>query len=471
MTNLTSQTTTQTPRRRRAPWLLAAALCLAITALAIPAAASADSILYTKGGDIWLSSPDGANQFQVTSGGGYSYASQSESGEVIVAAREFDNRLFVLNRNGDLVREVPTVIGSSLWHGPFEPQVSPNGAHVAYQYFYTGGGETRTGVAYANTDGTYGEYDLHTGWGYPAWYDDSLLMHSDPPNGLSQDVILRGFGSLNNTGEQWFSHDEFPLLHDGDIRANAMAFVSGQDGENLPVYRFDGEPGGDFIEICYAYQGPNGKFESPSFSPDRSSLSWDEADGIHVSPSGIDSDCHPEQVSERLTIPGGRYPDWGAAAVPGPRPTDTGNPNGGGAPTGGTPNGGTTPSGKTGGNTNKGGTSDKGNGGDNGTAKASLRIAGKPKLGPTLKKGLTVTVAGASGKVALTATVPAGAARKTGLGKAATKVASGSAIAKGATTTVRLRFTAKAARKLARLGSVQLRISGVGVATTATLKR
>jgi hypothetical protein len=459
---------TQTPSRprRRAPFLALAALCLAIAAMAVPAAASADSILFTRGGDIWLSSPDGADQFQVTSGGGYNYASQSESGATIVASREFSNRLYVLDRAGNLVRELPTVIGSSLWQGPFEPQVSPDGTHVAYQYFYLGGGETRTGVAYANTDGTYTDYDLHTGWGYPAWYDDRLLMHSDPPNGLSQDVILRGFGSLNNTGDPWFSHGEFPRLHDGDIRLDAMAFVAG-DGENLPVYRYEGAPGSDDIEICYAYQGPNGKFESPSFSPDRAGLSWDEADGIHVSPSGIDSGCHPEQVAEKLTIAGGRFPDWGAADVPGPRPTDTGNPPGGGTPNGG----GTTTGG--GGTTNTGGGSKggkAGDGGKGGAAKAQLRIAGKPKLGPTLKKGLAVTVAGASGKVTLTATVPAGVARKAGLGKA-TKVASGSTTATGGTATVRLRFTAKAARKLAKLGSVTLRVTGLGVATTATLKR
>lgn len=451
--------------RRRAPILALAALCLAIAAMVVPAAASADSILYLKGGDIWLSSPDGGNQFQVTSGGGYNYASQSESGAVIVASRDLSNRLYVLDRNGDVVRELPTVIGSSLWHGPYEPQVSPDGTHVAYQYFYTGGGETRTGVAYANTDGTYGDYDLHTGWAYPAWYDDSLLMHSDPPNGLSQDVILRPFGSLNNTGDQWFSHDEFPLLHDGDIRINAMAFVAGENGEHLPVYRFDGAPGGDSIEICYAYEGPVGKFESPSFSPDRAWLSWDEADGIHVSPSGIDSGCHPEQVGEKLSIPGGRYPVWGMADVPGPRSTGGGEtPNGGGTPKDG---GGGTKAKDKGGASDKDGKKDDGKGGT-----AQLRIAGKPKLGPTLKKGLAVSVSGASGKVALTATVPAGVARKAGLGKSATKVASGVATASDGNATVRLRFTPKAARKLARLGSVPLRISGPGVATTTiTLRR
>ncbi|HTT94273.1 MAG TPA: hypothetical protein VMF55_06345 [Solirubrobacterales bacterium] len=448
------QTTTQTPRRRRrrSPWLAAAAIGLVLAALAIPAAASADSILYMKGGDIWLASPDGSKQFQVTSGGGYNYASQSESGAVIVAARE--NHLFVLDRNGDLVRELPTVIGSSLWWGPYEPQVSPDGTHVAYQYFYTGGGETRTGVAYANTDGSYGDYDLHTGWAYPAWYDDSLLMHSDPPNGLSQDVILRPFGSANNTGRQWFSHGEMPLLHDGDIHANAMAFVAGQNNEFLPVYRYDGSPGSDQIEICYAYKGPNGKFESPSFSPDRSYLSWNEDDGIHVSPSGIDSGCHPERVAEALTIPGGRYPDWGAADVPGPRPT-----TGGGT---------TTPPGTTGKPTGKG-TDGKG-GPAGGRGEVRLRVGGA-KLGAALKRGLVVTVSGASGTVALTATVAAPVARKAGLGGKATKVAAGKATAGGATTSVRLRFTAKAARKLARLGSVKLRISGAGTATAATLKR
>jgi hypothetical protein len=455
-------TQTQGRARRRGPFLALAALCLAIAAMVAPAAASADSILFTRGGDIWLSSPDGANQFQVTSGGGYTYASQSESGAVIVASREFSNHLFVLDRNGALVRELPTVIGSSLWHGPFEPQVSPDGTHVAYQYFYSGGSELRTGVAYANTDGTYGDYDLHTGWGYPAWYDDTLLMHSDPPNGLSQDVILRPFGSLNNTGDPWFSHGEFPTLHDGDIRINAMAFVAG-DGENLPVYRFDGAPGGDSIEICYAYKGPNGKFESPSFSPDRAGLAWNEGDGIHVSPSGVDSACHPEQVAERLTIAGGRYPDWGAAGVPGPRPTD-----GGGTPSGGGTPGGTTNGGNGGTVDDKGGKVDDGKGG---TTKPQLLIAGKQKLGLTLKKGLTVTVTGATGKVALTGTIPAGVARRTGLGKGATQVASGAATAVGGNASVRLRFTPKAARKLARLGSVALRISGPGVATTTTLKR
>ncbi len=449
------QKTPQTPRRRP-PWLALAALGLTLAALVAPSAASADSILFMKGGDVWLASPDGSNQFQVTSGGGYNYASQSESGAVIVASRE--NHLVVLNRNGDVIRELPTVIGSSLWFGPYEPQVSPDGTHVAYQYYYTGGGETRTGVAYANTDGGYGGYDLHTGWTYPAWYDDSLLMHSDPPNFLSKDVILRPFGSANNTGQEWFSHGEMPQLRDGDIRGNRMVFVAGQNADRLPVYRFEGAPGSAQIKICYAWTQPNGKFESPSISPDGSYLSWNEDDGVHIAPAGdFSADC-AEPGAETLTIPGGRYPDWGAAGVPAPRPSGGGTPpNGGG--------GGTKPNGGGGGGT------PGGKDGPNNPSASRLQIGAGAKLGPALKKGLLVAASGVSGKVTLTATIPAAVARKTGLGRSATKVASGTASAQGGSASVRLRFTPKAARKLARLGSVRLQIAGAGTTTTTTLKR
>jgi len=67
--------------------------------------------------------------------------------------------------------------------------------------------------------------------------------------------------------------------------------------------------------------------------------------------------------------------------------------------------------------------------------------------------------------------IPGATFRKTGLGKGARKVASGSATATGGNASVRLRFTPKAARKLTKLGSVPLRIAGAGVATTTTLKR
>ncbi|MDO8187590.1 hypothetical protein Q5424_14635 [Conexibacter sp. JD483] len=428
-----------------------AALALAATA---PAVASADSILYLRGGDLWLVSSDAASSFQLTATGGWEYGSQSDDGSVIVASRE--RRLFVLNRNGDVVRELPTVIGSIWWQGPFEPQVSPDGSHVAYQYYTTTTGELQTGTAYADTDGSGQTHELHTGWGYPAWIDNEWLMHSDPPNFLSMDVIIRRLDQPNNQGDQWFRHDELEL-RDGDIRGTTMAFVGGKDGEYLPVYRFSGAPGENAPEYCYHRSGPSGRFEGPAYSPDGASLAWGEADGIWVGPVGDQSQgCqNPPAGADRLLIPGGRYPDWSGAAVPPARVVDTPREQPRETPRDQprtTPR--TTPRDEP----------------RRAAPKPQLTVT-KARLASVLKQGLAVKVRNGSGRVTLTATVSAATARKAGLGRRTVKVASGSATARAGSATVRLRFTKAAVKRLRRLPKVALTIQGAGTRTSATLTR
>ena len=412
-------------------------------------------ILYVRdGGVIWLTSSDGARSFQVSPTGGWEYASQSDDGSVIVASRE--RRLFVLNRNGDVVRELPTVIGSIWWQGPFEPQVSPDGRHVAYQYFTTTTGELATGTAYADTDGSGQTHELHTGWGYPTWIDNEWLMHSDPPNFLSLDVIIRKLDQPNNDGDQWFRHDDLEL-RDGDIHGSTMVFVGGKDGELLPVYRFTGAPGENPPEYCYHRSGPSGRFEGPVFSPDGGSLAWGEADGIWVGPVGDQSQgCQkPAAGADKLLIPGGRYPDWSGADVPPARvvdqPRDTPRDQPRTTPRD-TPR--TTPR-----DTPR-----------RTTPKVQF-TAVKARLATALKQGLVVRVRNGSGRVTLTATVSAATARKAGLGKKAVKVAAGSATAKAGSATVRLRFTKAAAKRLRRLPKVALTIKGAGASASVTVKR
>jgi hypothetical protein len=441
----------------------AAALALAAAA---PAVASADSILYVRAGDLFLSSPDGARTFQVTATGGWEYASQSDDGSVIVASRS--RRLFVLDRTGGVVRELPTVIGSIWWQGPFEPQVSPDGRHVAYQYYTTTTGVMQTGTAYANVNGDGGTHELHTGWGYPAWIDDTTLMHSDPPNALSMDVIIRRLDQPNNEGDQWFRHSDERYgdlrLRDGAIHGDTLAFVGGEDGEFLALYRFDGAPGEHAPEYCWHYTDPSGRFESPSFSPGGGALAWDEADGIWVGPmADFSQSCQqPAAGAQKLVIPGGRYPDWSAADVPPARVVDV--PDVPRTPSGNVPRSdpGTTPRSGSGGGEGKGASGD--------AVKPRLAAA-KAKLAAALARGLVVQVRNGRGRVALTATVDARTARKAGLGRRAVKVAAGAATAKRGSATVRLRFTRAAAKRLKRLPKVALTIKGAGVGTTATLKR
>ena len=58
--------------------------CLFILVLSAPA--SADSIAYVQGGDVWLATPDGARKVQVTHTGSYAAVSQADDGTMIALA-------------------------------------------------------------------------------------------------------------------------------------------------------------------------------------------------------------------------------------------------------------------------------------------------------------------------------------------------------------------------------------------------
>lgn len=58
-----------------------------IAGFCLPAAASADSIVYASDGNLFLISPDGAKSYQLTRDGGYSSPSQADDGTIGAAAR------------------------------------------------------------------------------------------------------------------------------------------------------------------------------------------------------------------------------------------------------------------------------------------------------------------------------------------------------------------------------------------------
>ena len=98
---------------------------------------------------------------------------------------------------------------------------------------------------------------------------------------------------------------------------------------------------------------------------------------------------------------------------------------------------------------------------------------GSAKLKAALKRGLVVRVTGVSGTAKVTAGISKSVARKAKLGKRALTVGTGSAKA-GAdgSASVRVKFTRRAAARLAKLRSVTLTVRlASGLSRTVTLRR
>ena len=267
-----------------------------LLALALPATAHADSISYIKAGDVWLAEPDGSGAVQLTTQGTYKAASQGDDGTLVAVS---GSRIYRLDRaTGAVINQINTPLGIG-WFGPWEPAVSPDGTKVAYEIRDFNG---YPAVAYSNTDGSIQSRPLHTGWTWPAWIDNTWLLHSEKPNALSKDTIVRAVGSPNNEGTPWFGHPGRTPLADVDIKGNLFAGIT--DDAIMTVFRFSGEPGTGEVEGCFQYEQPTGKFTGPAFSPDARSLVWGEGDGIWRGEMPDLSGGCVAPPSGRLIIPG-----------------------------------------------------------------------------------------------------------------------------------------------------------------------
>ncbi|MDA0181671.1 hypothetical protein OJ997_15300 [Solirubrobacter phytolaccae] len=393
-------------------------LALVLTALALPATAQADSISYIKGGDVWIASPDGSNQTRITTSGAYKAVSQGDDGTLVAVS---DRDLYRLDRTtGAVLNEINTPLGIG-WFGPWEPAVSPDGTKVAYELRDING---YPAVAYSNTDGSIQSRPLHTGWTWPSWIDNTWLVHSEKPNALAEDTIVRAVGSPNNEGTPWFTHPGRTPLADVDIKGDLFAGIT--NDTILTVFRFTGEPGTGAVDGCFQYENPSGgKFTGPAFSPDARALVWGEGDGIWRGDMPNLSGGCIAPPDGRLIIPGAYNPDWSPAAVPVPQTPPPPAPPAPPAPPVPVPP----------------------------AAKPMTLSTAKQSLKTALKQGITVTLANATAKTKVTASYK----KKV--------VASGTG-----TTKVTLKFTKKAAKDLKRKRSVKLTLKAGAVTKTLTLK-
>ncbi|MDA0162767.1 hypothetical protein OM076_21015 [Solirubrobacter ginsenosidimutans] len=410
---------------KRMTWAALSAALL-VPAIAAPMA-SADSIAYVNktDGNVYLSTPDGSRQYQVTTTGGYSDVSQADDGTMIALKGV---RLNKLARDGTVLADFDTPVSDTrdapakTFYGPFDPAISPDGTKVAYTYYYmtqsqnpgcfpptcvVAINEAGTGYSYSDRQTSWQEPGLgyHSGWRHPSWVDNDMTMISNPSHLPNRDIILDrisdGGNGHGNMVMNWTSDtaENNPHVSGGDITRDKrkLAYQSGENDSTLtvsyvpafPTAWKDGDPNTDEIRVCYRYSNPaGGAFGVPTFSPDGGAIAYHAGDGIHVAAvPAFGGDCTLDGATPAppVVIPNGVEPDWGPADVPAARPAANTTPTT------------TNPTTKT--NTTKPSLSVKVLAATRRAGiKLSVKVTGKGKLSATAKSG-TKTVGKASATV------------------------------------------------------------------------
>ena len=298
-------------------------LLAAATLLLLPAAAHADSIVFVKDGDVWVSAPDGSNQRALTRDGTADspYRSPSQADDGTVAA-SFGDGVRLIDRGGRVLRDLdPPPLTNSVSHQmdgvPVDVAISPDGGKLAYTFANVScppgascGARAATGYMTATGDALPGNVYLRD----PSWVDNSRTL------------VFGGYLHQVNTHDQGAAEDVH-WFDDKDVVGQADATDLGdgelsRQGDKLALVR---SYGSDTHIIWYTAAAPpavpsmacmTGKLEGlhgPTWAPDGQSLAWGEPDGVWIKPSALDCTVQPA-----LVIPGGSEPDLGPAGVTAP---------------------------------------------------------------------------------------------------------------------------------------------------------
>src|SRR5687768_14880008 len=105
--------------------------------LALPAAASADSIVYIQGGDVWSMKPDGSAKVQLTTGGNWHSPTQADDGRI--AAVQGTGPIKVMAPDGRPLHDIvtagaPSSNGGTFAAAPVALSFTPDGSRLAYSY-------------------------------------------------------------------------------------------------------------------------------------------------------------------------------------------------------------------------------------------------------------------------------------------------------------------------------------------------
>ncbi len=328
--------------------LIASAVLVPAALLAAPvyahpaanAAASAGSLVYVKGGDIWVARPDGSGKRRVTRDGRrlrYDHPSQADNGTILALAGTYLHRFTRSGRRLGKPRRVSAgLAGPGSLHELAEgSEVSPDGRRVAlYKTLLQGTYDPGTGRSGMNILSVTVEYrsastgrrlgELHSPGDYyqnPSWIGNGRLLVFAPYNSYAPQVFVDSFGG---SMDGWFG-DEHGGEADPFARQPLDDGELSRAGDRLVLVRGANAPGDSAsatfevdsvastaetpLRVCTFRPPGSGPFSGPSWSPDGTSIAWSNRAGVWtagLNPVGGDCGATP-----RLLVRGGRLPDWG----------------------------------------------------------------------------------------------------------------------------------------------------------------
>jgi hypothetical protein len=316
-------------------WLLAAAL--------LPASANAASLSYIGAdGNAHLASPDGARTVQLTrdatADATYKMAGQTNAGTVVVARREGgDTWYHWLNRDGSNKSGPWLAPKGNLGTGPLTSHVAPEGGAVVFyasnctfacqqQYFR---------VVFMPEGPLASECNIncHDGYVLPRW------IPGTPFAGMIDSGLNSVYVQSESGLQEWFGYQgnfdigHFDVSRDRGFILTEDTPTTASEPGTLTLLKANGIPPNHqtpevLCEIQNFSADGNG---NPVWSPDGTQIAWTAADGIHVSGAPADQGNTCTLPGDRLVVPGGKQVEWGPQDVPAP---------GGGGPGGGPGGGG-----------------------------------------------------------------------------------------------------------------------------------